>query len=98
MKEVRTIKRLFAIFLVVVLTLGLFVITSPQELLTTELFYVDSSWNFGWGTGPVGGDAFFSPSTTAWILSSIEVMADYTLLLIGTGLIGLAGFRRKFRR
>lgn len=45
-----------------------------------ELSYDDNEWDFGWGTGPLGGGAvLFTPPATTWILSSIKVNASYTV-------------------
>ena len=54
-----------------VLTL-VFRIVGTSTATLIELFYDDNGWNFGWGTGPVGGGAVLStPSITPWILTSI---------------------------
>lgn len=66
----------FSFLFMIVFVLG---IPGISNSTPTELIYDDGEWDFGWGTGPVGGGAvLFTPPTIPWILSAIQVNAHYT--------------------
>lgn len=62
--------------------------------LTTLMVYV-ADGNFGFGFDP---DCYYINSGVTFSIETAATPIPAPILLLGTGLIGMAGFRRKFKR